>query len=266
VDPKSTIAASAQHEPPENESAEDPVYEFRLFRSAPSQEAGKSNSSTSLPSAKIKLVRSPSPSHQLEREGDITKPRPQSFYFTKPTPSDIQAFNNIAITTETLTLLSRTPWPGATLPWRVTILPRSQVARSCLQPPSQSLPPSSALTRASKPKPNKQRRIALRQRLTTRRAHHPQPQPQPPKPPSTTTNTNTNPANPSPTAKTKTKTTIPPPKPLDLAPEERAARNARNREKKLKRRQREREKKAASAAGPSPQSAPMPPPAPAVDD
>lgn len=208
-------------------------YEFRLFAtttkptsdvSTSAQTKDKDGAKSGSTGPRITLVRSPSPtSAAVTEEGRFLRPRPESHYLANPSLTRLGEYKASAITLLTLSTLSHTPWPGTSLPWRVTNLPASHLSKSLRH--HQQLQPRSTTTKASsrRSKPNKKRRILLRQRLAAlqpKQKKQPQPKPKP---------------------ITRTPTGV-----IELPPEEREKRTARNREKKLKRRQRERERKAAN--------------------
>lgn len=219
---------------------QDKSYEFRLFATTAKPTSDVSTSAPLKGEAKpapigprITLVRSPSPTSATatEQEGRFLRPRHESHYLATASPTRLAQYKASAISLSTLSTLSHTPWPGTSLPWRVTHLPSSRLSKSLRhhhhhQPRPQ--PSTVATASTCRSKPNKKRRILLRQRLA---ALQPKSKPKPPQ------------SKPKPVTRTPTGE-------IELPPEEREKRTARNREKKLKRRQREREKKAAGTAAP----------------
>jgi hypothetical protein len=222
------VSHSATHKSTMQETPDEPAepsYEFRLFASTsakPSEAIQPAKSESAAP--KITLLRSPSPSTiPLTSEGRLLRPRPDSHYFSKPSLALQSQHDASAISSLAILKLSQTPWPGVSLPWRVShVRPASSSAKLTNQ--------SQRMTSLARSKPNKKRRILLRRRLAARTGS---------------------------ATKTKAKSAVKSgPKAIvrnetgeiiELTPEERDKRTARNREKKLKRRQRERERKAALA-------------------
>lgn len=229
------ITPSAPPSAPPAEDEQDQSYEFRLFATTtkptsngPISAQTKATDGAKVASngSRITLVRSPSPtSAAVTEEGRFLRPRPEAHYLATPSPTRRAQYKSSAISPSTLSALSHTAWPGTSLPWRVTHLPASRLSKSLRH--RYHLQPSSTATKISscRSKPNKKRRILLRQRLAAlqpKQKRQPQPKPKP--------------------------ITRTPTGEIELPPEEREKRTARNREKKLKRRQRERERKAAGGA------------------
>ena len=196
--------------------------------SAPAQQdATKDDASKEEESFTFRLFTSTAPStlHIQPDEPEVDAPlsegrflrasRPDSYYFTSALDQSFMQKHRHQIALSATShdeLLKRAncSWPGTQLPWRVTHLPSATTATIAKSAgPTRSFTVLSTDRPARSPKrskPNKKRRIILRQRLTARRLNMQSTE--------------------------------------EREKAEREKRNVRNREKKIKRRERDRKKKA----------------------
>ncbi|KAH9882891.1 hypothetical protein J1614_000257 [Plenodomus biglobosus] len=159
-------------------------------------------------------IRLSSPGAQVGEPSILIK-KPRSYYFAhEPTSDEEAAFQAAAISGETVVELSREPWPGCALPWKVHTISAAGMKREVLvgHPPSLVTVEDKAHKRTRK---NKKTRIAIRKKLQARKEKQSERE--------------------------------------KLAQEreeaEREKRTRRNREKKLKKKARDQAKKAAGGAG-----------------
>ncbi|KAI9859109.1 MAG: hypothetical protein M1830_006319, partial [Pleopsidium flavum] len=116
------------------------------------------------------IIRSPTPSLN-STPGFLIPSRPKEYYFAdSPSTTRRKEFEHVALTGEDVLKLAR---PGCTLPWRVLTLclpprPSLHPKPNPISPKEQTLhPPHSNPTLKKRPRPNKKRRLTIRQRHST---------------------------------------------------------------------------------------------------
>ncbi|KAF2855062.1 hypothetical protein T440DRAFT_386448, partial [Plenodomus tracheiphilus IPT5] len=102
-------------------------------------------------------------------EPSILIKKPRSYYFADgPTGDEEAAFQAAAITGETVVELSRQPWPGCALPWKVHTITAAGMKKEVLV----GHPPTLVTVQDKVPKrtrKNKKTRIAIRKKLQARK-------------------------------------------------------------------------------------------------
>jgi len=126
------------------EEKEEEELEFRLFASGST-------------TTKIR-VKSPDLSDRLP--GFVVASRPQTYYFaTSPTSDEDAAYRSSALSGQQILELSRLPWPGCSLPWRVkTVAPQGKVIKQTILGHGTKTVASELKSRRTKP--GKKARIA----------------------------------------------------------------------------------------------------------
>lgn len=116
-------------------------------------------------------IRSPTPSSEQDPNniGRITKPRPESHYFTSSLPTETistlqSQYISAAISGSEIQTLSTSSWQGTHLPWRIIHIPKSKLTlrdHSTNITTTTTPNPTITSTRQSRPRPSKKRRIML---------------------------------------------------------------------------------------------------------
>ncbi|KAI9660284.1 MAG: hypothetical protein M1829_006486 [Trizodia sp. TS-e1964] len=95
------------------------LLEFKLFSS-------ESNAATGPRSGKAQMVRLCSPMPETSDPGFLAA-RPSIYFFAQPADSArAKEFESSALSGEDVRRLSKSPWNGCSLPWRVVHIPRAQ--------------------------------------------------------------------------------------------------------------------------------------------
>ncbi|KAL6708314.1 hypothetical protein ACN47E_003238 [Coniothyrium glycines] len=129
--------------------------ELRLFAAPADQPAN---------AATVQKIRLSSPGAAAGEPGFLTK-KPRAYYFAdEPTSAEEAAFQSAAIDGRTVLELSRQPWPGCALPWKVRTITAAGMKREVLvgHPSTLVTLDESARKRTRK---GKKARIAIRKKL-----------------------------------------------------------------------------------------------------
>jgi len=140
------------------ENEEEDGVEFRLF-AAPAKDANGAS----------QKIRYQSPKADDRPPGLVNPYRDRGYYFAAELSAEQRAqYASVVLSTQDVVALSKQPWPGAHLPWRVTRLSASGRVISALK--SHASAPAAVNDEGRKrARPGKKARIAARKKLAAKR-------------------------------------------------------------------------------------------------